>query len=116
MIRTWPGQTKEEWLAEYHRNQALTPEERDREIEEYMKSVNDKWDKINAEKKAEQQKAASENPFKNCDHPNSLENDEATILWIVVMAVATIFKGNWLIWIIATIIWRRYITRHKRRK
>lgn len=46
------------------------------------------------------------------DHPDSLENDEATIIWIAVMAIATIFKGNWIIWIIATIIWLRYINRH----
>lgn len=116
MIRTWPGQTKEEWLEEYRRDKALTPEESDREMNEYIKTVNEKWDKINAEKKADQQRRAAENPFQNCDHPNSLENDEATIIWIVVMAVATIFKGNWIIWIIATIIWRRYITRHKIKK
>ena len=116
MIRTWPGQTKEEWLAEYHRDKALTPEESEREIDEYVKAVNEKWDNINAEKKVEQQQRTNENPFNNYDHPSSLENDEATILWIVVMAIATIFKGNWVIWIVATIIWRRYITRHKIKK
>lgn len=46
------------------------------------------------------------------DHPDALENDEATVLWIVVMAVGTIFKGNWIIWIIATLIWLGYINRH----
>jgi hypothetical protein len=116
MIRTWPGQTKEEWIAEYYRDKALTKEEKDKEIDEYIKSTNDKWDKINAEKNAEKQRLAAENPFENCDHPYSLENDEVTILWIVVMAVGTIFRHNWLIWIIATIIWRRYITRHKIKK
>lgn len=116
MIREWPGQTKEEWIAEYNRDKALTPEEKDKEVDEYIKSVDEKWEKINAEKNAERRRRAAENPFDNCDHPNSLENDEATILWIVVMAVATIFKGNWIIWIIATIIWRKYITRHKIKK
>jgi hypothetical protein len=116
MIREWPGQTKEEWLAEYERDKNLTPEERDKELEEYMKQVDQKWKKINAEKNAEKQRRAQENPFKNCDHPNSLENSEATILWIIVMAVGTIFKGNWIIWIVATVIWWRYITRHSRGK
>ncbi len=116
MIRTWPGQTKEEWLAEYYRDKALTTEERDKEVEEYVRSVNDKWDKINAKKKTEQRRRAAENPFKNCDHPNSLENDEATLIWIVVMMVGAIFKGNWVIWIVSTIIWRKYITRHKIKK
>ena len=115
MIRTWPGQTKEEWLAEYYRDKALTPEESEREINEYLKSIDEKWNKLNTKKKSEQQQVA-ENPFQHCDHPNSLENSEATIIWIVVMAVATIFKGNWIIWIIATIIWRKYITRHKIKK
>lgn len=115
MIRTWPGQTKEEWMKEWERNQRLTPEERERELDEYIKQNNTKFD---AKKKSEQElkPQSLQNPFENCDHPNSLENSEATIIWIVVMAVATIFKGNWIIWIIATIIWRRYITRHKIKK
>lgn len=115
MIRTWPGQTKEEWLEEYRRDKALTPEERDKEIDEHIRKMNKKWDEMDKKKQVQRQEA-QKNPFENCDHPNSLENDEATIIWIVVMAVATIFKGNWIIWIIATIIWRRYITRHKIKK
>ena len=115
MIRTWPGQTKEEWMKEWERNQKLTPEERERELDEYIKQNNEKWD---VEKKSKQKLKPQcvQNHFENYDHPNSLENDEATIIWIVVMAVATIFKGNWIIWIIATIIWRKYITRHKIKK
>lgn len=115
MIRTWPGQTKEEWEYEWERNQKLTPEERERELDEYIKQNNEKWD---AKKKSEQElnSQRAQNPFENYDHPNSLENDEATIIWIVVMAIGTIFKGNWIIWIVATIIWRRYITRHKIKK
>jgi hypothetical protein len=48
------------------------------------------------------------------DHPNTMENSTATFLWIVVMLVGSIFKGNWMIWIIATIVWARFITRHDR--
>lgn len=117
MIRTWPGQTKEEWIAEYYRDKALTPEESDREADEYIKSVNAKWDAYHAEKaKNQQKKESAEEQFKRYDHPNSFENDEATILWLVVMAVGTIFRGNWIIWIVSTIIWRKYITRHKIKK
>lgn len=115
MIRTWPGQTKEEWLKERERDQKLTPEERERELDEYIKQHNAKWE----EKKKREQELKSQspqNPFANYDHPNSLENDEATIIWLIVMAVGTIFKGNWIIWIVATIIWRKYITRHKIKK
>ena len=117
MIKTWPGQTKEEWLEEYRRDKSLTAEESKREMDEYMKAVNDKWGKYHEEtSKNQQKKESAEEQFQKYDHPNSLENDEATVIWIIIMAVATIFKGNWIIWIIATIIWRRYITRHKRKK
>lgn len=115
MIRKWPGQTKEEWLKEYYRDKALTPEEREKELNDFLGEIKKKDDERERQKLVQKQQNA-ETFFENCDHPNSLENDEATIVWVVVMAVATIFKGNWLIWIIATIIWRRYITRHKRKK
>jgi hypothetical protein len=115
MIREWPGQTKEEWIAEYRRDKNLTPEEQEKELNEFLDEIKKRDEEREREKVAQKQQN-SENLFANCDHPNSLENDEATILWIVVMAVATIFKGNWIIWIIATIIWRRYITRHKIKK
>ena len=115
MIREWPGQTKEEWLAEYHRNKNLTPEERDRELDEFLEEKR-KRDAAKVQEKVVQKQTNVEDPFKKCDHPNSLENSEATILWIIVMIVAAIFKGNWIIWIVATIIWRKYITRHKIKK
>lgn len=115
MIREWPGQTKEEWLKEYHRNKNLTPEEREKELNVFLDQIK-KQDEEKKQEKALQIQHNSENPFANYDHPNSLENDEATILWVVVMAIATVFKGNWIIWIVATIIWRKYITRHKIKK
>lgn len=115
MIRTWPGQTKEEWLKEYERNKNLTPEEREKELDDYIKQNSIRFN-VDKQNNQEVSKSASQNPFENCDHPNSLENSEATILWIVAMAVGTLFRGNWIIWIVATIIWRRYITRHKRKK
>lgn len=39
----------------------------------------------------------------------SLANDEATVVWVIVMVVGSIFEGNWLIWIFATAIWWNYI-------
>lgn len=53
-------------------------------------------------------------PKKYYDHPNTMENSTATVLWIVVMLVGSIFKGNWVIWIIATVVWAKFITRHDR--
>lgn len=51
---------------------------------------------------------------KYCDHPNTIENGTATFFYIIVMLVGSIFKGNWVIWIIATVIWAKFITRHDR--
>ena len=51
-------------------------------------------------------------PNKPCDHPNTMENSTATVLWIVIMIVGSIFKGSLIIWIISTIIWLRFIMRH----
>lgn len=45
----------------------------------------------------------------------TMNNDEATILYIVVMLVAIIFKDRLLIWIVATLAYYWHITRHKRR-
>lgn len=117
MVRTWPGQTYEEWVEERRRDAALTAEEKSQEMNEYLKSVDKKCESYRSgefEKRAP--KESVEEQFQRYDHPNSLENSEATIIWIIVMAVGTIFKGNWIIWIVATIIWRRYITRHKIKK
>ena len=47
----------------------------------------------------------------NSEHPNTMENSSATFLWIIVMVVGAIFTGGWVIWIVATIIWRRFIKR-----
>lgn len=49
---------------------------------------------------------------KRCDHPSTMENGTATLFWIVAMVVGSIFKGNWVIWIVATVIWAKFITRH----
>lgn len=54
----------------------------------------------------------SKAPNKYCDHPNTIENSTATFFYAIVMLVGSIFKGNWVIWIIATIIWAKFITRH----
>lgn len=112
MIKEWQGQTKEEWLREYHRNKNLTPEEREKELDGFLSELKKRDDAVNKEQKLQKQENLK-NRFANYDHPNSLENNEATMLWVIVMIIGTIFKGNWIIWIIATIIWRKYVTRHK---
>ena len=53
-------------------------------------------------------------PKPYCDHPDTMENSTATFFWVVAMVVGAIFKGNWVIWIVSTIIWLKFITRHDR--
>ena len=49
----------------------------------------------------------------DCDSPYTMENSTATFLWIIIMGVGSIFKCNLVIWIVSTVIWWKFITRHK---
>ena len=49
---------------------------------------------------------------KHFDHPNTMENGTATFFWIVSLVVGALFKGAWAIWIVSTVIWWKFITRH----
>lgn len=50
----------------------------------------------------------------DCDHPSTIENGTATFFWIVSLLVGAIFKGGWSIWVVSTIIWWKFITRHNK--
>lgn len=50
------------------------------------------------------------------EHPNTPENSTATFFWIVAAVVLLLFKGGWILSIIATIIWFNFITRHDQRR
>ena len=52
-------------------------------------------------------------PKQTWDHPNTMENSTATVLWIVAMIISLLFKGGWALCIVETIIWWNFITRHK---
>lgn len=43
----------------------------------------------------------------------SLENGSATALYIIVMVASLIFNQFWIIWLAATIIYFKFITRHE---
>jgi hypothetical protein len=47
------------------------------------------------------------------DSPYAMENSTATFLYVVVMVIGTLFYARVLIYIVATVIWWKYITRHK---
>ena len=50
------------------------------------------------------------------DHPSTIENGTATILYIIVMVIGAIFKGRLLIWVMASFIYFRFINRRKIRQ
>ena len=115
MIKTWPGQTKEEWLEEYKKHQAMTVEEVNAEIKQ-MREETLKW---HEERRIENQKIQeinAKNSYVYGDHPSTMENSTATILYIIIMLVSIIFVDRWLIWIFASIVYFRFITRYERRK
>jgi hypothetical protein len=53
---------------------------------------------------------------KQFDSPYAMENGSATLLYIIVMAVGAIFNDGLAIWIVATIIYIKFITRHRKKK
>ena len=50
----------------------------------------------------------------DCDRPGTMENGTATLFWLVAMIVSVLFKGGWILCILETIIWWKFITRHKK--
>jgi hypothetical protein len=91
----------EEWRKKWKKER----KEREKELDEITRK---EW-----EKKGIKPMEPCKPPPKRCDHPNTMEDSTATVLWIVVMIVGSIFKGNWAIWIIATVAWAKFITRYK---
>ena len=115
MIKTWPGQTNEEWAEEYRKAYYQTPEERHKEVQlAYEKML-----KRQKEEQAETrriQEANAKNSYVYGDHPSTMENSTATVLYIIIMLVGIIFTDRWLLWIFASIVYFRFITRYERRK
>lgn len=65
--------------------------------------------------KEEQEKLNEEykrDAYIHSDKVNSLENDEATVLYVITMIVGAIFIDRWIIWIVATVVWLCYINRY----
>ena len=47
----------------------------------------------------------------NADHPNTMENGPATFLWIVAMIVSLLFNGGWILCILETVVWWKFVNR-----
>lgn len=54
-------------------------------------------------------------PEKHFDHPNTMENGTALMLYLLVMAVGAIFNARWIIWILATMKYSAFINRHNKK-
>ena len=95
-------------------------------ISQYKKyhNLDDNWEKEMREKiknldqpkniNEENSQQVQTTPNKQYDHPNTMEDSSAIILYIIVMLAGVIFLDRWLIWIVATVIFIRFITRHKK--
>lgn len=67
-------------------------------------------------KKMAEQGIVPEKKKEQYDSVYTLEDGEALVLYIIVMAVGSIFVDRWWIWIGATVAYFCFKTRHKRRK
>lgn len=103
---------------------ALTPEDY-REIFRRSNEFMDEWHKSRLEdrkKELERQGLVMQEPSEDKedrfhgdgDHPNTMENSSAIVLYIIVMVGGAIFNDRWLIWIFATVIFFKFITRHNK--
>ena len=83
--------------------------------QEHMSQLKKKEEEEKLKKMAEQGIVPEKNePY--YDSVNTLENSEALVLYIIVMAIGSIFVDRWWIWIGATIAYLCFKTRHRRRK
>ena len=89
-------------------------EEKDKELErKYNKMRIDELHKQGLEPLFDEDGNPTTPPNKPThDHPNTMENGTATFFWILAVVVGALFKNGWVIWIIATVIWAKFITRH----
>ena len=111
--------SKQEFIEECHRWNSLTVEEQQAECDAYMSEIRESFKKeVEERKQKEYEKSlkGAECSYVYSDTVNSLENSEATIIWIVVMLVSALFKDGWIMWIVATIMWLSHICRYKIRK
>ena len=51
-------------------------------------------------------------PKKRRDHPSTIEDGTATFFWIVSMIISILFKGGWILCLLETILWWKFITRY----
>ena len=103
---------------EQNRWKHLTPKQRETEWEQWKENL-EKERKERCEKKRLEEKRKTEEALRqnyiNNRSPNALNDGEAVTLWLVSIAVGTIFNGRIIIWIIASILLYLHFTRESRR-
>ena len=57
-----------------------------------------------------------EKMYVDSDHPSTMENSTATLLYIIVMVIGAIFYARFLIWVCASLIYFTFINRRKIRQ
>ena len=77
------------------------------EKEQYYKNVGQEPPK---------ERSWQEKMYVESDHPNTMENSTATMLYIITMIIGTIFNDRLLIWIAASVIYFGFMSRRKIRQ
>ncbi len=78
------------------------------------KHIQDRIDRISAKRNIIFQEIRGRQPQgsnERYEHPDTMDNAPATILWLIAMGVSILFKGGWVLCILETIIWYKHITR-----
>lgn len=88
----------------------------DKEIKERHEQEEREWQKEIERRRTNGEKiigpSSGPAPKQRCDHPNTPEDSTATIMWIVAMVISLLFKGGWVLCIVETIIWFKFISRY----
>jgi hypothetical protein len=90
---------------------ALNPDELRKKIIQDTTKCMDDWDKKFGN--SDVQKNEQSNLYGYCDHPNTMEDGTAMLLYMIAMIGGAIFNDRLIIWIISTIAFLKFITRHK---
>lgn len=116
MVRTWKGQTKEQFYKECERDRNLTPEQRKAELDAHIAEAHRQYEEYKKKYINHPKENSDEWLYVNAEKPNSLDDGEATVTWIIVMLVGIIFKERWFIWLVATVLYLCRMNRHAIRK
>lgn len=75
----------------------------------------EEWYKAQREARGEKECVYKEEPPKY-DSIYTMETGSAVVLYVVVMVGGAIFNDRWLIWIVATFVFLKYLFRHDIKK